>query len=102
MSEATIKVDLFRQDNPTDVERLTYQQMFRGYPIEFNRIDPVNYIEHNKACEERQPTLVQLPKEHPIPHLAMHEFPHVVVTGDGRVLQLTEITTKFVQIFPPA
>lgn len=99
MSEI-IKIDLFRQDEPTETEWKAYGRAFFSREIQFSRIDPINYIEHDKACDERQPTLVQLPKDKPIPYLAMKKFPHVIVTPEGKIMKLKSINVEFEPFVP--
>jgi hypothetical protein len=56
----------------------------RQFPegIEFRRIDSTNYLEHDELCKKLDPAAVILPKDRPIPVLAIeHGYPHLVFSS---------------------
>lgn len=67
------------------------------YPdgVEYRRIDPANYLEHDEICKTFHPVAVLLPRERPIPSLAMeHGYRHITYTPQG-LLELLPLQPKF-------
>ncbi len=84
----------------SDEEISLIQRAFAGRDVQFRRIDPANYQEHDTLCAQLQPEAVILPMDRPIPSLAMeHGFVHVTVK-DGKVMKLEPMETNFTPFVP--
>ena len=94
--ETKIVMILRRSENDlTPEEKAAFEQSFPGCKIEYVSSNPVDCYEHEKNCKEIKPDAVLLPKDKPIPVLAMEQgFAHVTLTPGG-LLQLKKITPDF-------
>lgn len=79
----------------TEDELGMIREKFPGRELRFLRIDPEDYKEHADICRERKPAMVLLPRERPIPSLAMEEgFQHCAFTRDG-LMELEPMQPSF-------
>jgi len=94
------KLVLMMRRSPEDLnagQDAAIRDLFLGCQVTFERIDPVDYLEHAAICRKLKPDMVLLPREQPVPSLAMEEgFTHCVVSPDGTVMRLLPITPQFV------
>ena len=97
-TEDSVLVLVLRRDytsfSPEELERLC--ETFPDQEIHISRVDPVDYIEHAQLCDELEPAVVFLPRERPIPSLAMeHGFSHVTFGPDGSLVELQPMNPSF-------
>lgn len=84
-------------DELTSQEHAAIRRCFPGCSFVFRREDPADYQEHAELCEKHKPDVVMLPKDRPVPSLAMERgFAHCVVSESGEVMKLLPITPQFV------
>ena len=92
---------LLRQDpeqlSPTEKECIALL-----YPegVEYRRIDLADYLDHNRICQELHPVAVILPKEKPIPSLAMENgYRHITFSAQGPI-ELLPLRPEFKPFIP--
>ncbi len=74
---------------------------FDNQPLEFVRRDPADYIIHDQECQATKPVVVILPKDRPIPTLAMeHGFVHCAVIN-GKLMRLVKLEPVWEEYVPP-
>ncbi len=98
-----VKVILMRRDDLTEEES---NSLLSFYPpateFEIVRRDPVDFREHLTMCLEFQPDVVILPREKPVPILAMEQgFAHISMTPMG-FRRLLKVPPDFVDFVPGA
>ena len=96
-----VRILLMRRDRLDESELEALREMFPvGTEFEFLRIDSVDYIEHDRLCTELKPDYVWLPRDLPIPVLAMSKgYRHIAKTSAG-IKQLKEVVPVFVDFEP--
>jgi len=83
-------------DNLTTEERIAFERAFPGRSVEYRRVDSRDYLEHANLCGRLRPAVVLLPRDRPIPSLAMERgFPHVTITSDGKLIELQPLEPQF-------
>jgi hypothetical protein len=102
--EREVIVAILRRD-VTDLEpaeKVGIQQKFPGRKVVFKRIDPKDYIECDRMCQELGPSLaaVILPLDRPIPALAMQRGVPFVVITKGDVRRLKPLNPEFEEFVP--
>jgi len=97
-----MKVFVLRRALPASQEE-RIRNAFPGKEIEFRMIHSLDYLDHDRICEElnlQDGDFVVLP-EKPIPSKAMERgVPHVAITPDG-LMELVSIKPEF-RPFNPA
>lgn len=92
-----MKVFLLRSELSPEEEAMI-RKNFPGKEIEFRVVQSRDYLEHAKTCEElnhKEGDFVVLPKDRPIPSLAMEQgIPHVIITQNG-LMELLPLEPKF-------
>ena len=79
--------------DPQEIAQL--QEKFPGKEFEYRSSHPRDYRDHAETCRQLKPDLVILPKDRPIPSVAMEEgFVHVAFTPKG-VQQLLPLRPEF-------
>ncbi len=76
-------------------ERKELGKAFPGDVLEFYRIDPADCHEHDRICRELNATTVILPRERPIPEIAMERGVVHLTLADGKLQKLTKINVEF-------
>lgn len=97
-----VLVTILRRDESdlTMGEIATVRAKFPDREVVFRRTDPRDFKEHAAQCEEFQPTAVLLPRERPIPSLAMEKgFQHIAFTPNG-LMELESINPTFRPFVP--
>lgn len=95
---AKVLVTILRREESelTSEERDGILAAFQGKEVVFKRTDPKDFLEHAEQCRELKPHAVILPRERPIPAVAMEEgFQHVTVLPDQGVVELEPLVPKF-------
>lgn len=78
------KILLVRGKALTSEEFAIIQAAFPGEKLDLVPTSPLDYLDHAENCRIEKPDVVVLPKDRPVPSLAMQEgFAHVVITPDG-------------------
>lgn len=93
-----IRVLILRRDENelTIPERAALTAAFPGHEVEFVTTNPRDYEEHAADCERLKPHVVLLPRERPIPSLAMERgVAHVTVGPDGYLVKLLPLVPQF-------
>ena len=93
-----IKVLILRraESELTVGERAALTAAFPDQKFEFVTTNPRDYEEHAVDCARLEPRVVLLPRERPLPSLAMeHGFVHVTVGPDGYLHKLLPLIPKF-------
>lgn len=93
---------LVLRKNPEDLSFAEKRFIEDAYPegVEYRRVDPTNYSEHDEFCRTLNPAMVILPMERPIPSLAMeHGYRHIAFTPDGP-MELVSLHTQFKPFSP--
>ena len=108
MAEAkkpTVLVTILRRDlaDLDPAEREGILAAFPDHEIEFRRTDPRDFREHFAQCEQLKPAAVILPRERPIPSLAMeHGYRHIAfIPCEGQVRELEPMNPSFKPFIPP-
>lgn len=97
-----VLVTVLRRDESdlTVDEIAAVRAMFPDKEVVFRRTDPQDYQEHAAQCEELQPAAVLLPRERPIPSLAMEKgFQHIAFTPNG-LMELKSLNPTFRPFVP--
>jgi hypothetical protein len=96
-----IRVMLMRRDGIGPDEAQSLASFYpEGTEFEIVRRDPVNYLEHLTMCEEFEPDVVILPREKPVPILAMDKgYAHISMTPLG-FRRLLRVPPDFVPFVP--
>lgn len=102
MYENQVLVLLMRRDeNELPPEEIAViQASFPGREVVFERTDSRDYLEHAKLCDQRKQlgyaqVIGYLPKERPVPSLAMERgVPHVLVIN-GKLQELLPLKPDF-------
>lgn len=93
MPEKILVLVLRREPDLNEIAAI--QRKFPGKQLVFKTINPADYKEHAAICEEMKPDVVLLPKDRPIPSLAMEKgFPHVALFN-GDVMELLPLMPQF-------
>ncbi|TSC55631.1 MAG: hypothetical protein G01um101418_786 [Parcubacteria group bacterium Gr01-1014_18] len=98
--EKSVIVLILRGDKlePNEIKQL--QEKFQGRKLEFKSSFPKDFMEHAETCRKIKPDVVILPKDRPIPAVAMEEgFAHVVLTKD-EVKELLPLQPQFKPFIP--
>jgi hypothetical protein len=94
----TVLVTILRRNEEelTTEEREALVAAFPGKEVIFRRTDPRDFMEHAKECRELKPAAVILPRERPIPSLAMEEgFAHVTYLPNQGLVELEPLVPAF-------
>lgn len=95
-----IRVMLMRRDDLDDNEKKALQELYPGHEFDPFRTDPMDFRDHLRICEESKPDVVILPREKPVPVLAMEKgFVHVTMTPKG-FMRLLRVVPDFVEFKP--
>ena len=102
MKDGKVVVLIMRSElldlDPKEIAEL--EKTFSGKEFEFHSSYPHDYRDHAENCRKLNPDVVILPKDRPIPSLAMEEgFIHVAFTELG-ILELEPLTPKFKPFVP--
>lgn len=103
LEETQVLITILRRDEAdlTPEEREAILAAFQGKKIVFKRTDPKDFLEHAEQCRQLKPTAVVLPRERPIPAVAMEEgFQHITVLPNQGVVELEPLTPKFKPFLP--
>lgn len=92
-----IRVMLMRRDDLDDNEKQALQALYPGDELDIFRSDPVDFRDHLRMCEEFKPDVVVLPREKPVPVLAMEKgYVHITMTPKG-FMRLLRVVPDFVE-----
>ena len=99
---ASVVVILLRRDSdslaPEEISAI--RAKFPGRTVMFRRTDPQDYQEHAIDCQRLNPGAVILPRERPIPSLAMElGYAHVAFV-DGEYRELLPLVPQFKGFVP--
>jgi AmiR/NasT family two-component response regulator len=97
-----VLIGLLRQDQEdlTPAETAAIEEKFPDCEIVYVRADPKDCVQHKEWCDEHKPDVVVLPKERPIPSMAMEAgFKHIVLTPVG-AKQLEPLVPTFCEFIP--
>lgn len=93
-----VMVIILRRDE-SDLSTVERQAIVTAFPhkeVIFRRMDPRDCYEHARLCEQLGSTHVILPRERPIPSVAMEQgVHHLTVFSDGRVMELKPFVPTF-------
>jgi hypothetical protein len=99
MGEKVLVLVLRRELDEVEVTAL--RQKYPGKELEFKTIHPSDYREHATICEQMKPDVVLLPKDRPIPSLAMERgVPHVALLPNGELSELLPFVPQFKPFVP--
>lgn len=102
MSEQVLVTILRRnEDDLTPEEKSAIIAAFPGKDVVFHRTDPRDFEEHAAHCRQLSPVAVVLPRECPIPAVAMEEgFQHITVLPGRGVVELEPLVPSFKMFVP--
>ena len=96
----SVKVLLMRRDELEEAERKALSIHFPDREIRLASSASADYVQHAAACEEYQPLLTFLPKDRPVPSLAMQRgFIHVALV-DGKLMRLVALVPQWEEYKP--
>src|SRR5438105_1246839 len=99
MAEKILVLVLRRQLDEAEAKAL--HEAYPGKELEFRTIHPQDYREHDAICQELNPAVVLLPKDRPIPSLAMEwGVPHVALLPNGQLSELLPLIPQFKPFVP--
>ena len=97
------KLVLILRRDPEELTANEKKSIEEKFPegVEYQRVDPADFLEHDRLCRELNPVAVLLPRERPIPTLAIeHGFSHVIVDPEGVVMELQPLYPQFIKFKP--
>lgn len=102
MSDSEVVVAILRRDEKDlePAEKVGVQQKFSGRKVRFVRIDPRDCFECREICRDLKPTAVILPKDRPIPALAMEDGVPFIEVTTGTPRQLMPMKVEFCEFDP--
>ena len=102
-SQDSVLVTILRRDESDLIsgERELIIAAFTGKKVIFRRTDPIDFQQHAEQCRQLKPAAVILPRERPIPALAMEEgFQHITVFAGRGVVELEPLVPQFKEFVP--